>query len=121
MKTKELYKKIDALKFRSAWEKGVRDLALQILEYLDIIELTRDDIRNGVLLNGTHSWQDYAYGGSCLIYEEDIARTLCTPSELRRCTRRDGSLRNPNSRETWMDVQARALFQANILINRCMA
>lgn len=121
MKTTELIKRIEAAPARSAWAKGVRDLALQILEYLDITELTRDDIRKGVLLNGAHSWQDYAYGGSCLIYNEDIARTLCTPSELRRCTRRDGGLRNPNSRETWMDVQARALFQANILISRCMA
>lgn len=34
---------------------------------------------------------------------------VCTPSELKRT---DGVMNNPNSRETWLDVQARALHQA---------
>lgn len=44
-----------------------------------------------------------------LIYDGDIAERLCTPSEYKR--KRGGDFQ-PNSRETWLDVQARALYQA---------
>ena len=42
-------------------------------------------------------------------YDCDIAERLCNPSELK--TKRGGELK-PNSCEEWLDVQARALFQA---------
>ena len=61
------------------------------------------------LLNGATSWREYSDGGCSLIYDSDIAERLCTPSELRRSL--DGK-RNPNRRERWLDVQARALRQA---------
>ena len=61
------------------------------------------------LLNGAPSWADYSEGGCSLIYDSDIAERLCTPSELERSL--DGK-RNPNRRERWLDVQARALTQA---------
>lgn len=52
-----------------------------------------------------------------LIYDGGIYETLCSPSELKRVTRKDGTLRDKaNNRETWLDVQARALFQACNLI-----
>ena len=122
MKTTELIKRIEAAPARSAWEKGVKDYAVMILEYLDVEDITRDDISNKMLLNGAENWMQYSYGGCALIYDGDIAKSLCTPSELRKVTRKDGTVRqNANSRENWLDVQARALFQANILINRCMA
>ena len=50
-----------------------------------------------------------------LIYNEDIAERLCTPSELKKT--RHGE-RRPNAREEWLDTQARALFQAYNLIGR---
>lgn len=55
------------------------------------------------------SWEQYSYGGCALVYDSDIAQTLCAPGELRKT--RDGR-RRPNSRETWPDVQTRALIQA---------
>jgi hypothetical protein len=61
------------------------------------------------MLNGAQDWDEYSYGGCSLIYNGDIAKRLCTPSELKR--KRYGEL-NPNSRENWLDVQARALFRA---------
>lgn len=122
MKTTELIKKIESTPARSAWAKGVKDYAVMIVKLLEIEEITSEDIKNKVLLNGAESWEQYSYGGCALIYDEDIAKSLCTPSELRKVTRKDGTVRqNANSRESWLDVQARALFQANILINRCMA
>lgn len=122
MKTTELVKRIEATPARSAWAKGVKDYAIMIVERLEIESITREDIANKILLNGAENWSQYSYGGCALVYDKDIAESLCTPSELRKVTRKDGTVRqNANSRENWLDAQARALFQANVLINRCMA
>ena len=48
-------------------------------------------------------------GRFALIYNGDIAKLLCSPSELKRT--RNGE-RRPNNREEWLDTQARALAQA---------
>lgn len=61
------------------------------------------------LLNGASDWSGYSWGGGSLIYNGDIAARLCCPSELKKT--REGE-RRPNSREEWLDVQARALSQA---------
>lgn len=103
---------------RSAWDRGVQqyaeDFAEELAENLNGGYITLDDLRTGkgaeaAMLNGAENWTQYSYGGNSYIYDWDIARILCTPSELKRT--RNGE-RNPNSRETWLDVQARALFQA---------
>jgi hypothetical protein len=65
------------------------------------------------LLNGADNWREYSYGGCALIYNAEIAELLCSTSEYRRT--RQGE-RAPNARETWLDVQARALGQAAMLI-----
>lgn len=58
------------------------------------------------------------HGGGCgLIYDRGIAETLCTPTELKRT--KNGQ-RNPNSREQWLDVQARAAFQGWLMIKRAV-
>ena len=65
------------------------------------------------LLKGDKDWKKaYGYGGF-YVNDEVIALTLCNNSELRMT--RDGK-RRPNRDETWLDVQARALFQASKLI-----
>ena len=61
------------------------------------------------LLNGASTWGEYSLGGSAQIYNGDIAKRLCNPSELKRTHNGE---RRPNSREEWLDVQARALAQA---------
>ena len=101
---------------RSAWDRGVTVYARELLG--DVVEnvegaycaapQTRGDFVR-VALNGAGTWREYSYGGSALFYDGDIAERLCTPSELKK--KRGGEL-NPNSRETWLDVQARALNQA---------
>lgn len=111
---KELYKWID----RSAWNKGVKKYALELLDNVDDSaqygkQLNTISEWKKALLNGAENCEEYSYGGSAFIYDEDIAKRLCTPSEFKR--KRGGEL-NPNSRETWLDVQARALNQAYLLI-----
>lgn len=117
MKTiEEVRKELKARKDRSAWDKGVTVYALELLDdleenrrfnnadmYIHPLELKAE------LLNGADSWDAYSWGGSALIYDCDIAERLCTPSELKRT--RNGE-RRPNSREEWLDTQARALYQA---------
>lgn len=103
---------------RSAWERGVKVYALDLLEsleeginggYIDPADLESPALLKKALLNGATDWSQYSAGGCSLIYDGDIASRLCTPSELKR--KRGGDLQ-PNSRETWLDVQARALYQA---------
>lgn len=95
---------------RSAWDRGVATIAADLLE-----EYTNNHGKNAAaptmadLLNGADNWSQYSWGGCYLVYDGDIAELLCTPSELKRT--RNGE-RRPNSREEWLDVQARALNQA---------
>lgn len=103
---------------RSAWNRGVTEYALELMEELaESIEIgwrTEDEICNTTLirkalLNGASDWNSFSWGGCSLIYDKDIAERLCTPFELKKT--RNGE-RRPNSREEWLDTQARALYQA---------
>ena len=112
MKKNEIIKKIESRKAKSAWGKGVLLYAYELVENLEEETLPVSKLE-AVLLNGAADWSQYSWGGSSLIYNGDIAERLCTPSELKR--KRGGELA-PNSREQWLDVQARALAQAADLI-----
>lgn len=109
---------IESKPARSAWDNGVKVYALELVEelaeniqggYIDPEDLDSPALLKKALLNGAADWAQYSWGGSSLIYDGDIAERLCTPSELKR--KRGGDLQ-PNSRENWLDVQARALYQA---------
>ena len=108
-----LTKKLNATKAASAWKKGVKEHALELVESAEV-ELTPENAK-ATLLNGAKDWREYSYGGCSAIYDADIAERLCTPSELKK--KKGGDLQ-PSTRETWLDVQARALFQAFNLIKR---
>ena len=116
MKNYEYIKnKLENRKDRSAWDKGVTIYALELLdeikEYIDDNgkePQTMEELKK-IALNGAENWNKYSWGGCSLIYNADIAERLCTPSELKKT--RNGE-RRPNSREEWLDVQARALRQA---------
>lgn len=123
MKNAEFIAQVRAIlngrKCRSAWDRGVmqyaKELTAELAEninggYITLAQLATAEGRKAALLNGAKDWSQYSYGGSALIYDYEIAERLCNPSELKR-TR--GGERNPNSRETWLDCQARALSQAS--------
>ena len=95
----------------SKWQNGVNEYAAEL--YQNMID-NNVDITEENLLNGASNWSDYSYGGSSLIYDYDIAERLATPSEIKSRMRKDGSFNQmANARETWLDVQARALYQAS--------
>lgn len=109
---RELYAKVENSPARSAWKRGVRLSALEMVKYLQENRLPAEE---KALLDGAENWNEYSWSGSALIYDEDIARRYCTPSEYRK--KRGGDLQ-PSSRETWLDVQTRALWQACRLVLR---
>lgn len=109
---------------RSAWARGVRMYAFELLHdlnqaitdgYFSADDLEDPEKLNAQLLNGAKDWNAYSWGSCSFIYDSDIAERLCTPSELKKT--RNGE-RRPNSREDWLDVQARALCQAAAKIKR---
>lgn len=114
-------KELEARKDRSAWSKGVTLYAIELVEELE--ERAEYEGRNPEpgkecrewMLNGAQDWNQYSWGGCSLIYDSDIAERLCCPSELKRT--RNGE-RRPNSREEWLDTQARALYQAANRVSR---
>ena len=111
----EIRAAIEAEKPRSAWDRGKKEYALELLEdlkehisYYGRLPESSAELREW-LLNGAANWSEYSWGGCSLIYNGDIAERLCCPSELKKT--RNGE-RRPNSREEWLDAQARALYQA---------
>ena len=98
----------------SKWQQGVNKYAQELSQDLkdEGLEITKAN-----LLNGASDWKEYSYGGNSCIYDWEIAERLATPSEIKSRTRKDGSLNSmANARETWLDVQARALFQASLIV-----
>lgn len=119
MKPSEIIEVLKGRKDRSSWERGVIAYAIDMLEGLeDAPELLGGEQTRELLLNGAGSWERYSWGGCAYVYDADIARALCTPSELRRT--RVGE-RRPNAREEWLDVQARACAQACARILKAIA
>ena len=103
-----IFEKIEHLNPRSAWNRGVVEYAMELMNDVDGKEITEEN-----LLNGAKDWKGYSYGGCSLIYDVDICHRLCTPSEVKKT--KDGE-RRPNKQENWLEVQARALYQAARLI-----
>lgn len=109
---------LEQRKDRSAWGRGVTAYAVDMLQqltenynggYISADDLSDFTACKTAALNGARDWREYSWGGSALVYDGDIAAALCNPSELKKT--RNGE-RRPNSREEWLDVQARALHQA---------
>ena len=105
VKVKEIKKVLEGKKEISAWNKAIVTYAIELLE--DIAE--DEEVTKENLLHGAKDWNQYSWGGSSLIYDYDIAQRTCTQSELKKT--RNGE-RKPNAHEEWLDVQARALYQA---------
>lgn len=110
---------VESRKERSAWGKGVKLYALELLEHLETgieegwidpeIALSAGGLLLKALLNGAVDWKMYSEGGCALIYNKDIAERLCTATELKKTA---NGWKDPNKVESWIDVQTRALIQA---------
>lgn len=100
---------------KSAWDKGVYEYAFDILDPLD------DELENvdaETLMNGANSWLQYSRGGCALVWQGDIAKRMCTPSEYKKYLNA-GEKSKLSDSGYWIDnVQCRALFQAMSRIRR---
>lgn len=76
--------------------------------YFDPENLADPKMIEKALLDGAIDWSQYSWSGCSLHYDVQIAERLCCPSELRKT--KNGK-RRPNSRNEWLDTQARALYQ----------
>ena len=114
-KKQELLAAVAAHKYgRSAWSRGVQAYAVELVEGInDGADLANEVMLQKELLNGAQSWAQYSEGGCALIYDADICERLCSPSEVKRS---NWGMRAPNGRETWLEVQACALWQAHRMI-----
>ena len=101
---------------RSAWARGVKSYAVELVEGLnDGADLCNEVMLQKELLNGASNWAQYSEGGCALCYDADIAERLCSPSELKKAK---GGERRPNSSESWIELQARALWQAHKVVEK---
>lgn len=97
---------------RSCWNHGVasliRDYAKEVLQEHDGEIISARDFYK--LWNcGNEALKDAVYGGYFDIWNYDIAKRLCTPSELKKSNE---GMRRPNKCEEWIDVEVRAVYQA---------
>lgn len=115
----KIFENIKNVKVRSAWMRGVKAYAEELAENLcESIEyapeaLDNEKLLHKALLNGASNWSEYSWGGCSLIYNNQIAHRLCTASEL---TKTANASKRPNANEDWPDVQARALYQAEMMV-----
>ena len=107
---------VEKANIRSAWARGVQFYAGMLLErfeeWREWNEANGEDVPEldeATALNGASSWTAWAYGGCGLVYNYSICVALCTTSEK---VRTDYGAKQPNPRETWLDVDARAARQA---------
>lgn len=112
---KNLEEQTKNLKGRSAWNKGIINSYIpELIENLkehtkyNNEQITIQNLKT-ICLNGAENFSQYSWGGCSLCYNDDICETLCSPSEQKRTNY--GNWR-PNKNEDWLDVQARAIYQA---------
>lgn len=114
MKKQELIKKLEELKIRSAWMRGVVEVAEMVIEKIETEEIEAKEIE-AIAKDGADSLKQAVYGGCYLIYDQQIADAFCNKSEL-KITK--NGLRYPNKSENWLDVQHRGLTQAVRLLKK---
>ena len=109
MNAKSISIELGDRKARSAWSRGVLMYANEILDNI----WEDGEVTEARLLNGARDWKAYSEGGCSLITDEEICKRLSASWEIRRTK---GGILPPNSRESWMEVQARALYQASRIV-----
>ena len=113
--TNELRKLVAEFKNRSVWKKGVKEYADELLDNLEEraqinkrFPKDENELKEW-LLNGAMDCKDYSYTYCSLKYDSQIAERLCTQSKLKK---KEGGRLTPNRRDTWLDVQTKALIDA---------
>ena len=117
--TNELRKLVEEIPNTSAWKRGVKEYAYELLDNLEEKAQSYERLPKNEkeleswLLKGARNWEDYSWRGYSLIYDSQIAERLCTPSELKK---KEGGKLAPSRYKTWFDEQSEALCHAYLRI-----
>ena len=121
----EIRERLEAVKTRSCWDRGVKGFALNLLRsYIDICEYCDNngrpipELNEKTLLNGADDWNEYCYSGCALIYDGDIAKKPLHSLGVK--THRQRQQSPQRSGGGWQEVQARAYFQAYRMLMSCI-
>ena len=110
--------RLENRKLRSCWDRGVRKYALEIAKnvrwFIEVDGQVPLSSLEKAALSGAKDWESYSYAGCSLIRDKDIALRLATPWQFKH--RFDEGRKHPNRKETWIDVQGRALHQAFLML-----
>lgn len=98
MNKAEVLKKIKFSKANSAWDRGVRMTAYDLVVNVDD-KVFDDAIKNfnlkAALLNGAESWNQYSWGGCALCYDVDIAKKILYTIRIKKNTAWDEEAERP--------------------------
>lgn len=97
----------------STWKKAIFTYARELVDGAEE-KLTYENCEK-VLLDGADNWHRYSWDGFTLEHDYDIAKRLCTPSQFKKHYGYWG-IKEPNKKEDWKDIQAKALYEAFLLI-----
>ena len=97
----------------STWNQGVNLYAKELINNFKENNSNESALTLKPLLNGAKDWKQYSWDGNSLIYINDIAERLTPYSTLKKLKNEYGTYDKLNKNEEWLDVQARALFQAS--------
>ena len=113
--TNELRMLVEEIPNTSAYKRGIKKYTDELLDNLEEMaqiykRLPKDEKElKEWLLNGAMDCKGYSYTYCSLKYDSQIAKRLCTPSELKK---KEGGRLAPNRTDTWLDVQTKALIDA---------
>lgn len=111
----KIRKVLESSNERSAWNRGVNDYAMELLDNFEENYEPDEEVTEEKLLNGATSWMQYSWSGNSLCYSGDIAERLSTPSFLK--AKKGGEL-PPTKDYAWLDWQAFALTQASYKLRK---
>lgn len=118
----EVIAAIESTPARGTWSRAVREDACTLVEGVEVDALPIDPgALRCLLLNGARDWYEYSYGGSALIYNEDIAAHYFNKSEHARWSRPRHDSGMAFNGEEILEMQGRALAQAFRIVLRCVS
>lgn len=100
------------IKMRNAIKDDAHQLISQLFEESEngnvVIQNVREELQS-ILLNGADNWTQYSYGGSALVYNEDIERHYLIKDEY-----------NVLNGSQLLEMQADCLYEAYKIIRICV-
>lgn len=99
MKRLDIIKRLQERRYVGKFNGAITTYAIEMLEDIDYIEELNKINCQKLMLNGAENAYKYSESGMSLIYDEDIAQRLATPSQIKKFKRYTN----------WIQMQGRAI------------